>query len=434
MNRAPGRVSAVWILLAMVFAAGVWLFAQRVLIPYQIRDAVAHERPRGNLSDLYPRWIGARALLLQRRDPYGEGVAREIQTGYYGRPLDPARSGDPRDQQGFAYPVYIVFWLAPTLSMPFAEVERGFLVVLIVLTSVSVLFWLKLLNMSLRSTGLVVALVLTLGSLPVMQGLKLEQLSLLIAGLIAVAVWLLARGHLIGAGGVLAAASVKPQLLVFLLIWLAIWAAFDLRRRSRWALSFVAVMVAQLAGAEYYLPGWIPRFLRALRDYRQYTGAVSVSHVLAGPVVGSLIEFAAFILFLRLCWRQRAAHADSPSFAYVSAAVLALTVLLQPTDSVYNQVLLLPAILAVVRDIRSIWSRSIVTRGLLVLGVVLTAWPFLSSTILAGLSFVFPREAVERAWQVPFWTAFAIPLVIAAVMLACSQSGVFPDSDSASSS
>ena len=82
------------------------------LIPHQVVDARQHDQPRGNLSDLYPRWIGAKDLLLYGRDPYGADVSREIQIGYYGRPLDPSRPNDPADEQGFAYPVYVV-WSCP---------------------------------------------------------------------------------------------------------------------------------------------------------------------------------------------------------------------------------------------------------------------------------------------------------------------------------
>ncbi len=75
-------------LAAVLCATGVWLYGNRVLIPHQVSDAAAHDRPRGNLSDLYPRWLGARELLLHGRDPYSAEVTREIQAGYYGRPLD----------------------------------------------------------------------------------------------------------------------------------------------------------------------------------------------------------------------------------------------------------------------------------------------------------------------------------------------------------
>jgi len=102
----PMRSLAAWKLplLAILCAAGMWTYADRVLIPYQISDAAAHGTLRGNLSDLYPRWIGAQELLLYGRDPYSPEVTREIQAGFYGRPLDPDRPGDRNYQQGFYYP------------------------------------------------------------------------------------------------------------------------------------------------------------------------------------------------------------------------------------------------------------------------------------------------------------------------------------------
>ena len=90
-----------WLALAAALcAAGMWTYVNRVLIPYQISDAATRGRPRGNLSDLYPRWVGAKELLLHGRDPYSAEVTCEIQAGYYGRPLDPSRPNDPRDRAG----------------------------------------------------------------------------------------------------------------------------------------------------------------------------------------------------------------------------------------------------------------------------------------------------------------------------------------------
>src|SRR5271156_759743 len=162
-----------WLLLAAVLGAvGVWLYAQRVLVSYQIADAAAHDRPRGNLSDLYPSWLGARELLLHGRDPYSFAVTREIQQGYYGRPLEPARPGDPKDQQRFAYPVYVVFCLAPTIDLPFKTVRTGFFWLLLGLTASTVPLWLLALRWSLPPWAQASLIVLTIGSLSAMQGLE----------------------------------------------------------------------------------------------------------------------------------------------------------------------------------------------------------------------------------------------------------------------
>src|SRR5947199_9904932 len=124
----------------------MWFYVQKVLIPHQEMYAAVHRRPRGFLSDLYPRWLGARELLLHHRDPYTPDVTREIQIGYYGRPLDPTRPNDPKDEQRFAYPVYVVFLLAPVAHMPFAPVRIAFAVLLAIVTAVSVFLWLYFLS------------------------------------------------------------------------------------------------------------------------------------------------------------------------------------------------------------------------------------------------------------------------------------------------
>src|SRR5262249_29031296 len=136
----------IWIGLALMLAASMFYYVQGVLIPYQERDAASHDRPRGNLSDLYPRWLGARELLLHGRDPYSPEITSEIQNGYYGRPLGTGGPGDPVDEQRFAYPVYVVFLLAPTITMPFPIVQVGFFWLLIAVTGASAPLWLKFLR------------------------------------------------------------------------------------------------------------------------------------------------------------------------------------------------------------------------------------------------------------------------------------------------
>ncbi|HEY4052302.1 MAG TPA: hypothetical protein VGL74_01075, partial [Terriglobales bacterium] len=87
--------------LALLCLAGMWLHVDRVMVGHQVAEAVRLGSPRGNLSDLYPVWYGSRELLLHGRNPYSAEVTREIQAGYYGRPLDPSRSADPTNQQAF---------------------------------------------------------------------------------------------------------------------------------------------------------------------------------------------------------------------------------------------------------------------------------------------------------------------------------------------
>jgi hypothetical protein len=410
------------VLAATLCAASMWIYANRVLIPHQVSDATARGRPRGNLSDLYPRWLGARELLLRGRDPYSAEVSREIQAGYYGRPLNPARAGDPSDEQGFAYPVYVVFLLAPTTALRFAIVQRGFFWILLALTSASTLLWLRVLRWPATLWTRVILLALTLGSVAVMQGLKLQQMSLLVAGVVAIAITLLVTDHADAAGFLLAWASIKPQLVVLLLAWLAVWTVADWRRRYRGAASFLLTMAILCGASEWYLPHWIPRFWHALHEYQRYTGSMSVLDTLIGTPSMRFpwswaVELLAFAAMMGVCWRERRQAANTASFAYTVSLVLATTVLLIPTCAPYNQVLLIPAVLVLVKERGMIWRRSVANRALFAITAVLIFWPWIASVVLVGLTLILPLETIERAWAIPFWTETQIPVGVAALML-----------------
>ncbi|MFI5118344.1 MAG: glycosyltransferase family 87 protein [Terriglobales bacterium] len=404
-------------LLSILFAVGVWTYVDRVLIPHQISDAAAHDRPRGNLSDLYPRWLGARELLLRGRDPYSAEVTREIQAGYYGRTLDASRPGDPIDQQAFAYPAYVVFYLAPTVHLHFEIVQRAFFWILVGITAASVFLWLRLLGWTVAPSVQAAMMALTLGCLPVLQGLKLQQLSLFVAAMCAAAMALLAAGWLIPAGILLALATVKPQLVLPLLLWLGLWSLGDLRRRYRLAASFLIVMVVLCAAAEWLLPHWIARFWHAAGAYLRYTQAVPVLEAVLPYPWGRLLVVLFAGTVAAVCFQQRKPPENTDAFRSSTCLAMALTVLTVPTFSLYNQALLLPAVLLIARDRRMIWGRNLVSRALLIVVTALLAWPWFWCIALAALSFVLPRETVERAWAAPLWTVSQIPLGVAGLML-----------------
>jgi len=154
-----------------------------------------------------------------------------------------------------------------------------------------------------------------------------------------------------------------------------------------------------------------------VREYRQYTDAVSVPELLLGRLPGTLLELVAFALLMRLCWSARNEPRGSEAFASMTAVVLAFTVLLLPTDSVYNQVFLAPSVLLLARDRRVFWNQGIALRVLFVVAALLVVWPWVSSTVLVGLSFLLRPSTVERAWAVPIWTSLTAPVGVAAAVL-----------------
>ena len=407
-----------WLLLwaALLCSTGLWIYIERVVIPQQVFDAEARGFPRGNLSDLYPRWIGAKELLQHKRDPYTEEVSREIQAGYYGRPLDPALPNDPRDEQGFAYPVYVVLYLAPVIGLPFGVVQRSFFWLLVIVTGLSVPLWLRILGWRVSWRIQISFVVLTLGSLAVVQGLKLQQISLLVAGFVAVAIGSLVTGRPVAAGVVLALATIKPQLVLLIIIWLCIWTLAEWRHRYRWVISFLATLSVLCVSSELLLPHWISRFWTAVKEYQRYTGNKSVIENSVGAPWSWALELLAIGALLWACWHERRQDIGSESFLLVVSMVLATTVLLVPTSAQYNQILLIPAILVLTRERQQIWRGGVVNRVLFSVTLGLIVWPWLSALILGGLSFVASQATLKRGWVAPIWTSPQIPLGVTAMI------------------
>jgi hypothetical protein len=418
----------VWLVLAVLAATSMWFYVDRILVGHQVADAAANDRPRGNLSDLYPRWLGARELLLHQRNPYSDGVALESQKGYYGRALDPSRPGDPKDRQGFAYPVYVVFLLAPVVGLPFHSVQLFFYWLLIALMAATVPLWLRALGWRPPPVAVAIAIALTLGSVPAVQGIKLQQLSLLVAALLAGSGACVASGFLFCGGAILALATIKPQLAWPMVLWFLVWAVSDWKARRRLVFGFAAIMGALLIAAEWVLPGWIKMFLGAIRQYHQYTQNESVLDQLVNWALGShggqILAAVACLASAFLLWKLRRAAAGSAEFAGALAVVMTLTVLVVPMYAPYNQVLLLPAILFLAReqfparDQSTLPAESRSGGPLFWAAGLALAWQWIASLGLSALWFV-SRDAALWGWKAPFYATFALPvLIFAAAMLA----------------
>ena len=413
---STSRTRPLALALALLMAASMWFYVQGVLIPYQQADAARYGRPRGNLSDLYPRWLGSRELLLHRVDPYSPQVTREIQVGYYGRELDPARRYDPKDQQGFAYPVYVAFLLAPFLHLDFALVRAAFTWVLAGLIVATVLLWVKGLGWRISLSGKILFILLVIGSFPAAQALELQQLTILVSAMLAAAMAAVAAGWLWLAGLLLALSTIKPQLVLPLLIYLLLWVEGDWRRRWPLLASFALAMAALWGGGEWILPGWVGKFITALAAYRHYTGGVSALTFLLTPA-GGMIATAGLLLGVAILgWKLRRAPAASQAFGLMVALVLAVTVVVIPTWAPYNQLLLLPAMVLLIRDWRRLSRLGSLARLLYLMLAALVIWPWVATLYLSTAWWLEPAAAVERGWTLPLYTSMLLPFCVMVLM------------------
>jgi hypothetical protein len=414
---------------AIVAAVSMWVYVDLVLIPFQRAEAAASQRPRGNLSDLYPRWLGARELILHGRDPYSAGITREIQEGYYGRPLDPDRPNDPKDQQGFAYPVYVVFFLAPTIALPFPVVQAGFRWVLLMLTAATIPFWMRALRLRVRPYSVAIWAVSTLGSYAAVQGVKLQQLTLLVCALLAACGAALASGFLALAGVLLAFATIKPQLAAIPVLWFALWTLSNWNERRRFAWAFVFTMGLLLLGSQLLLPGWIGKFRAAASDYIQYTGGgKSVLDVGLGLGTGKFLAALMLTALALYLWRRRVEEAGTA--VRVLALVLAFSLVVIPTYAPYNQLLSIPALMLIVNWLPKLWAKGTLQRVLVIITAVVVIWPWAAALALDVGLLTFGGQRITRLWALPLYTSLAIPVMVLALMTV-GVSSLSEDSESA---
>jgi hypothetical protein len=405
---------------ALLICAGVWHWAENILIPANTTKVLAAHRPIGNNSDLYPRWLGARELLLHGRDPYSPQVTREIQTGFYGRPLDAANPSDPKDQESFVYPLYVVFLLAPTVTLPFPVVAEIFRWILLFSVALSVPLWMHVVGVRARWPVIVCGMLLAVGSYPSIEEYAQQNLTALVILLLAAATATVVRNRLILGGFFLALATVKPYITMPVLFWLLLWGTGN-RERRRLIWSFAGSMSMLLAGAQALSPGWMWRFLAAVREYPSYGTDPSMLQVLLPRLVAKLVLAALVVFLCAVCWRWRKAAANSDGFGWTLALVTAVTLVAIPKLAAYNQLLLIPALLVLLRhrgQATGLFARAF-TKGAFACQI----WQWSAALVLSILSLLVDPQRLLGAAQLPMYTLLALPPLTLLALLTTIAAG-----------
>jgi hypothetical protein len=411
------RIEQLELGIALLLAAGMWFYVQGVFLPFE-REHFAAMGRSPDPGDLYPRWYGTRELLLHGRDPYSPEISHEIQTFYYGHPLDTAGADRGRDEQRFAYPLYVVFFLAPTIWMQFAVVQIVARCALAVATAASVVLWLRALRWRLSMPLLLTIVVLMLSSPPLVQGFKLQQLALLVAFFLAACAVLVSKGKLFWAGCFLALATSKPQLALLPVIWFLIWVTGDWRNRQHLLWGFGATMVVLIGGGQLVSPGWLPRFLHGLVAYTHYAGMSSLLDAYLTPPMAKPVAAVLLGILLVFCVRWRRDPAEAQSFFVRFSLVLAAgTIVLPQMLPPFNQVLLLPGVLIVIHRWTELWGRGGIVRAVCGVGAGLVFLPWFAASALAATHIVAPALPLHDMGTSPLIMSFGVPPLVVGLLM-----------------
>jgi hypothetical protein len=389
-----------WLLLSLLACLIAWLYAVRILRPWVQHRGETIDGIKTQLWDLYPRWVGTRELLLHGHNPYGPAVSHEIQMAFYGHIVDQdyREPGHKIDEQRFAYPVYVVFLMAPVMYLDFSEVYRWAPFALAFFAALSVPLCLRLLHWRPPWEHVAAITLFTLGSPQVAQGLEHQQLSVVVGFLLIAGAWCVSRSHLLGGGALLACSTIKPQMAFFPLCFFLVWVVGDLSKRWRLLAGFLVTLTALMASGEVILPGWVGYFIEGANAYRKYFPTTSVLGMALGDAAGEIVGGIIVVSLFFLAWRNRKEGAGSRQFILTFAAFLTGTILAFPLFTPFNQVILTLPTMLLLHDWKTLPKFS---RAIFVLSI---SWPWITAAVLLLL-----RPRLDSLSQLPLLPSVLVP-------------------------
>ncbi|MCB0193956.1 MAG: DUF2029 domain-containing protein [Anaerolineae bacterium] len=285
------------------YPLGVWLIlAGLVIVLVALESAALYtvftsKFPGAN--DFFVRWLGGREYLLHGTNPYDQSVAEQAQQAMFGRLTTP----EDKDEAYFAYPLYTLYFFWPLSLLPYAWAQAIWMTLLqfmlLGLTILSIrlagwsppkwLFWVTVFWGIFFYNG---ARIIILGQFSVLVGLAL-----------LLSLWAIEARRDILAGVFLSITTIKPQMVVFVIIFLLVWALFQ----SRWRIivSFGISMVTLLLSSMLLIPTWPVDFIRNAIAYSDYvafgTPLENLLHfVLPASLAAPLTVLLSLLFFLML--------------------------------------------------------------------------------------------------------------------------------------
>lgn len=373
---------------------------------FQLR-LVMHMDP-GHWTDLYSPWVGTRAA-LRGTDPYSPPVTQQIQRTIYGHPLGPTETWD---RQAFVYPATVVFFLAPFTLLPWPMVHALFVPLAIAAAALAASVWLRLCWPRAPRGSILVAFLLILAGWPAAWGYFQRQPSLFVLAAMALAVFWFQKRQDVPAAIFLAAATVKPQMVMLLIPWLLLLAIVD--RRWRFITAFAATLALLLAASAWLVPHWIPHWIHASLAYARYPAKISLLAFLFGRTAGLILMLALLIALVVRLRSIRTFTRDPRALLQSIALVLAVSVCCMPANPwlVFNDLLLVPGILLLVSASP---TRPLALSLRAIAGLALILALFI--TPLCALLGAFAGFSINIVMP-PFLLNYLLPLPIAAALLA----------------
>lgn len=356
-----------------------WLYISLFVVVFFVLLTVANYQfananPGGN--DFLVHWMGTRNFITEGTSPYSDATALKIQTMIYGRA---AQAGE--HEMRVAYPLYSIF-----LFFPFAIIKNYVLaralwmsvleisLILITILSIRLTYW----KVKPWMMGLFLLFVLLSyhGARPLINGNAVIVITLFIL----LALICIRDGKDEAAGILLALSTIKPQNVLFLILFILFWAIVN--KRIKLITYFLGSMFLLVGFATVLIPDWFAQDFREILRYPSYNPPLSLGAAVAASFgeVGQRISYAITgVLTAMLAaewWVGR--HAETKRFLWMAFLTIAVSQWIGIQTDPGNFILLYPGMFFCFALIDTRWKE----KSKLFISLLLT-------TLLIGLWVLF---------------------------------------------
>jgi len=417
------RIAGVVLALAIVGAPSMIYYHLVLFIPRSHEIAAASGLGGGYSwgNDFHPVWLTTRQALVEHTDPYSPEMTRQLQSGVFGRALDPHNPHDPPAQyREYAYPAITALVMWPAALIPFPQLRILLAVLLPLLTIITLGLWSRALEWQLSATWFSVTIVLTLTSYPILEALFAEQLGLFAALFLAGAALAIREERFMLAGALSSLTLIKPETSSLAVFYLLLW-SFSVRRRAHFWQGFAIVSFALLTASLLIWPHWIFEWIHIVLGYSRYAMPPLIQVLLGKNTpayIGRSISAGFIAAAVVLAWRYRLSSQDSPRFWLTLSLILAITsVAVLPGQAIYDHTILLPGIFLVLIHRQELSAAGRVSRMLLYPGALLLFWPWIMSPVVLILRHWIPSAVSHSSLlALPIRSAAPLPFAVLALL------------------
>jgi hypothetical protein len=365
--------------------------------------------PGGN--DFLVHWVGTRAYFVDGISPYSNETALRIQTIAYGRP---AQAGE--HELRVAYPLYSVFLFFPYAMIPDFTLARAIWNTTLEVALVGLAF------LSMRfakwKPGLILTIVFLLFTLfwyhgirPLINGNAVILVAVMVCGgLIA-----LQRKSDEAAAILLGLSTIKPQVVLLVLVFAVYWAFFQ--HRWKFIIWLMGTIILLSAMGMLLIPDWILQNLREVIRYPGYNppgtpgAAFEVWLPATGQKLGLVLSGILGIMLLLEWWFAR--YDDDRRFRWAASLTLAVSPWIGIQNDPGNYILLLPALVFFFSILDEKWRRVgkyLIFSFMILLGVFL--WVIFLETLTYDyqpqqspvMIFLLPGFLILGLYWIRWWT------------------------------